>query len=167
MSVLAKLKKRILSRVVSLLETHNRVNIKKGSVIHGTVKMQGARIRGSVDIGEGSRILGGVRLHGESKITIGRFTSLNGPNTDIISKIYPVTIGSFCSIARNVSVQEFNHRYDGVTTYHIHRNIFNDDRMKDIYSNGSIEIGNDVWIGTQCVITSGAKIGNGAIVGAN
>jgi virginiamycin A acetyltransferase len=167
MSVLSKLRNRILNRVVYLLERHNRINLKPGSSIHATVKMQGVRIDGSVEIGEACRILGGVRLYGESKISVGRYTSINGPNTDIISRINTVNIGSFCSIARNVSIQEFNHRYDGLTTYYIHRHVFRENPTKGIYSNGAIEIGNDVWIGTQCVIMSGAKIGNGAVVGAN
>lgn len=30
-----------------------------------------------------------------------------------------------------------------------------------------IEIGDDVWIGAQCMILKGSKIGNGAVIGAN
>ena len=102
-----------------------------------------------------------------AEVSIGRYTSIMGPNTDIKSYIYPVKIGAFCSIARNVAIQEFNHKLDNLTTYHIHQNIFNTDRKNDIYSKVSVEIGNDVWIGTECLITSGAKIGNGAVIGAN
>lgn len=34
------------------------------------------------------------------------------------------------------------------------------------YTKGTIEIGNDVWIGTSAVILSGVKIGHGAVVAA-
>jgi len=34
-------------------------------------------------------------------------------------------------------------------------------------SKGPIIIGNDVWIGAQCVILSGAQIEDGAIIAAN
>ena len=30
-----------------------------------------------------------------------------------------------------------------------------------------IFIGDDVWIGAQCIIVKGARIGNGAVIGAN
>lgn len=146
----------------------NRLHLTQGSVVHSSVKIAGAKIVGLVEIGEGSRLAGpGVKVRAASKVTIGRFSTINGPNTDIVSLINPVTIGSFCSIARNVSIQEFNHRYDRLSTYHMHHNIFKETRTSDLYSNGPVEIGNDVWVGTQCVITSGAKIGNGAVVAAN
>lgn len=34
-------------------------------------------------------------------------------------------------------------------------------------SKGGIKIGNDVWIGANCVILDGADIGNGCVIGAN
>lgn len=37
----------------------------------------------------------------------------------------------------------------------------------EIYSNGNIIIGNDVWIGYNVTIMSGVHIGNGAIIAAN
>lgn len=32
---------------------------------------------------------------------------------------------------------------------------------------GDIKIGNDVWIGVDCIIKRGLTIGNGAVIGAN
>ena len=61
----------------------------------------------------------------------------------------------------------FNLNYNTIATYHIMQNVFGENKKKYIYSNGPIEIGNDVWIGTQCVILSGAKINDGVIVAAN
>ncbi len=163
----AGFKNKLLSHFINIIEQHNFLNLSSSSSIHSSVILKGVRISGTVNIGEGCKITNGVKINAGSNVSLGRYTSLNGPNMDITCKINPVTVGSFCSIARNVSIQEFNHRFDGVTTYHIHKNILMEGRMKDIYSNGAVEIGNDVWIGTQCVITSGAKIGNGAVIAAN
>lgn len=108
---------------------------------------------------------------------MGRYTSFNGPGSYITAKIHKVSIGNFCSIARNCSIQEFNHITNRCTTYYIHRNLINAaDRQKyiwqgpeenDIESRGPINIGNDVWIGAQCIILSGVTIGNGAVISAN
>lgn len=115
--------------------------------------------------GEECKFLGSVFIKGG--VSVGRFTTINGPNTDIIAALNPIKIGSFCSIARNVSIQEYNHRIDRPTSYFINQNIFNDSMELDIVSKGMIEIGNDVWIGSHCVILSGVKIGDGAIIAAN
>lgn len=36
----------------------------------------------------------------------------------------------------------------------------------DHVSKGTVEVGNDVWIGTQSILLSGIKIGDGAVIGA-
>lgn len=123
------------------------------------------RISGNFTCGEGCKFLEEIMISG--KVELGRYVSINGPNTDIISLIHPVTVGSFTSIARNVSIQEFNHNYSNLTTYHIHQNVFKESRLKDVSSNGPIHIGNDVWIGAHCVILSGVTIGDGAVIAAN
>lgn len=158
---------RIIRRIKLLLVNFNDVGISKDSSIHPSVTLKGTKISGTVFISEGCKIVKGVHIRGKGKVSIGRFTSINGPMTDILSGIFPVNIGSFCSIARNVSIQEYNHKTDGLTTYFINENILCDNYVKDIVSNGPIEIGNDVWIGTHSVILSGSKIGHGAIIGAN
>lgn len=155
---------RVLEHVIY---SANFIALTKNGNINKKVKLKGARIYGDVSIAEGCKIIDGVIIKTLSSITINRYSSINGPNTDLLSYINPITIGSFCSIARNVSMQEFNHNYKTITSYHINRNVFGHEKRTDIYSNGAIEIGNDVWIGTHCVILSGAKIGNGAIIAAN
>lgn len=167
MNLLRRLRNRILKTIRWDLENHNSIKITSESFISPLVTLRNTRIRGLIKIDEGCKIVDGVRIDAESEVNIGRYTSIMGPNTDIKSSINAVNIGAFCSIARNVAIQEFNHKIDNLTTYHIHQNIFNSDREKDIYSKGTVEIGNDVWIGTQCLITSGAKIGDGAVIGAN
>ena len=81
-------------------------------------------------------------------------------------------VGKFCSIASDVKIiLGGNHRSDWTTTYP-----FNNlpDHFPElahipgaILSKGNINIGNDVWLASSCVILSGVTIGNGAVVGAN
>jgi acetyltransferase-like isoleucine patch superfamily enzyme len=158
---------KILNLIVIKLRNHNLINLTGIGQIHSRVKLKGAIITGNVIVSEGCKIVKGVHIKGESEVRIGKYTSINGPMTDIHAVVNSVTIGAFCSIARNVTIQEYNHRLDGLTTYFINQNIFEGREKDDIISSGSIEIGNDVWVGTQTVILSGAKIGDGAIIGAN
>lgn len=142
------------------------------NIIEGNVKLPKelflvkSELRGNITIGDHCR-LKQVILLGE--VEIGRYSSLWGPNLDVDSKLNKVTIGSFCSIARNTTIQEYNHIMDRCSTYFMHQNYFKDERgmMLDIESKGTLEIGSDVWIGAHCVILSGAKIGHGAIIAAN
>lgn len=154
------------------------VNIKpladiKNTRLNGVIEIgqnaliQEATLEGNITIGDHARFYGPVTIFSKSKVSIGKNTSLNGPNFDIIARLNPVTIGNFCSIARNTSFQEFNHKHTRATSYFIYGNVFNEGSEKDIYSNGPIEVGSDVWIGAGCIILSGAKIGHGAIVAAN
>lgn len=158
---------KILNRIVIKLKNHNLINLSELGKIHPKIKLKGAIITGNVFLSEGCKIVKGVQIKGESEVRIGKYTSISGPMTDIHAVVNSVTIGAFCSIARNVTIQEYNHRLDGITTYFINQNIFEGKEKDDIISSGSIEIGNDVWIGTQTVILSGAKIGDGAVIGAN
>src|SRR5690606_40631887 len=158
---------KIKRKVLDWIRKSNRITISSDSFVHPSTIIDSAIISGKVNIGERCKIKNGDQIKAEKTVTIGKFTSLNGPNTDIVTAINSVNIGSFCSIARNVSIQEYNHRIDRISSYFILQNIFDENISNDIYSNGPIEIGNDVWIGAQSIILSGAKIGDGAIIGAN
>lgn len=79
-----------------------------------------------------------------------------------------LNIGSYTSIAAGVHVYlGGEHRTDWVTTYPFSvlwdcaRGIPGHPKTK-----GDVSIGNDVWIGTEALILSGVKIGDGAVVGA-
>jgi virginiamycin A acetyltransferase len=126
--------------------------------------IRGSKIEGNVEIGEGCKLME-VTMKGN--ITIGRYTNIWGPNTDIFASINNISIGNFCSIAKNVTFQEYNHNINRFTTFFIEKNVFNKRKRNETISKGSIEVGHDVWIGTQSVILSGAKIGHGAVIAAN
>ena len=98
-------------------------------------------------------------------VTIGRYTSINGPGTRIFAKKNRIIIGSFCSIASNVIIQEYNHSINRVTSYPIFSHIFNEN-VEEIASKGNVVIEDDVWIGSNTVILSGVRIGRGTVIGA-
>jgi acetyltransferase-like isoleucine patch superfamily enzyme len=77
-------------------------------------------------------------------------------------------IERFCSIADGVIILlGGEHRIDWVTTYPFSK-LFPKARGFTGHprSRGDVIIGNDVWIGTEALILSGVKIGNGAVIAA-
>jgi len=103
----------------------------------------------------------------KGKVRIGYHSSFVGPNSDVVSRVNEITIGRYTSVARNVSIQEYNHKVDCLSTYYVRKNILGERLYPDIESKGSIHVGNDVWIGAHTVILSGVSIGNGTVIGAN
>lgn len=76
-------------------------------------------------------------------------------------------IGNFVSIADNVRfILCENHRTDTVTTFPL-KSILNNTRCSDdATGKGSIQVGDEVWIGFGATILSGVTIGKGAIIAA-
>lgn len=75
-------------------------------------------------------------------------------------------IGSFCSIASGVKfILGGVHVTNYFSTYPMNA-FFKLNSSLDFYSKGSIELGDDVWLGMDAMILSGVKIGRGAIIGA-
>ncbi|WP_180125808.1 Vat family streptogramin A O-acetyltransferase [Rhodoferax sp. BLA1] len=79
-------------------------------------------------------------------------------------------IGKFCAIARGVKfiMNGANHKTSGFSTYPFQ--IFGNGWEKvmpqpsELPYKGDTVIGNDVWIGYDCLIMPGVNIGNGAII---
>lgn len=151
-------------KFAAFLQNTNYLHAAKGSQIHKSVKFKGVRLKGPATIGANARLTG-VTIAG--KISIGRYTVINGPGTTMTSKVHGIEIGNFCSIAKDVSIQEYNHDADRISTYYMRSNIFKTGRAGEHISKGAVVIGHDVWIGTKATILSGVKIGNGAIIAAN
>lgn len=84
-----------------------------------------------------------------------------GPYSYIGIKSYlnHVEMGSYCSIAGFVIIGAMEHSH---WTYSTSTYLSNEG-----YVNHPTIIGHDVWIGAQCVIRQGVKIGDGAVIGAN
>lgn len=78
-------------------------------------------------------------------------------------------IGAFCSFAEGVKILlGGEHRVDWVTTFPF--SVLWKQAAGGItghpHSKGDVIIGNDVWVGTEALIMSGVRIGDGAVIGA-
>lgn len=102
-------------------------------------------------------------------VTVGRWT-LVGPESRVYSWLPEerVTIGKFCSIARDVKIfsgGEHGHMQH-VANYHF-KTIMNVGLpVEEALTRGDVIIGNDVWIGSGAIIISGVTIGDGSVIGA-
>lgn len=178
-SKICRLLEKFSSRSGGQIHTHPTSTIVKSSLkgngeIGAFSTISRSTLDGNISVGDHSAIMH-ARMSGD--IEIGRYTTFNGPESDITARIHKVSIGNFCSIARNCTIQEFNHITDRCTTYYINRNLLDASRRQeyiwsgseaeDIESRGPVILGNDVWIGTQSIILSGVSIGNGAVISAN
>lgn len=92
--------------------------------------------------------------------------SISGPGTILHAVKGKIKIGKFTSIAQNVSIVEFNHKFATPTTYAMNFHFFTKEIRDDVTTKGDIIIEEDVWIGSNVVILSGVKIRRGAIVAA-
>lgn len=139
--------------------------IQRPDLINSSARIYYSDISGNVKIGH-KCLIHKVQIYGN--VQIGNYTSLNGPNTDLHSIIHPISIGSFCSVARGTFFYEPTHDYSRCTSYYIHHHFFGEKtREADVVSKGPIIVGNDVWIGAQTIILSGVKIGHGAVIASN
>lgn len=146
-------------------ESHiSKTIIRKNTQLGNHNFIKDSELTGRVETEEGCKIYG-CELVG--KIHIGRYSSLWGPNVQIKTSKQQVVIGNFCSIARNVYMQTFNHNHKKLSTYYMGKNIFREKWENERTSNGDIVIENDVWIGANVTILGGVTIGNGALVAAN
>lgn len=162
MKILKILKRKIDNKLYHVFRTRNYIGHSVSVDI--SVLVEGTYLDGNITIGE-KCILHEAYLDGN--IEIGRFTSLWGPGIFLLGRKYGIEIGSFCSIARHVSIQEDYHNLTRLTTYFIEKNIFSVPPLEDaVVSKGKITIGNDVWIGANAQIMSGVTIGNGAVIAA-
>jgi len=109
-----------------------------------------------------------VFVSSDSRVSVGKFTYGN-PRLMLWSENERIEIGSFCSIADNVTIfAGGEHNSHWITTYPL-RIAFGDNLAgKDGHpaSKGPTSIGHDVWVGFGVTILSGVTIGNGAIIGA-
>ena len=156
-------------------------NIGNNVLIASNSSVENSLIKGDVKIGENNLIdsseincnlktdeyckIYASKLTGN--IILGRFSSFWGPNIDVFTGEAFLRIGNYCSIARNVSFQAYNHNANKVTTYMIGKNFFNEPWDNEIVYKGDIIVKNDVWIGAHSVVMGGVTINNGAIIAAN
>ena len=104
---------------------------------------------------------------------VGRHTYGHQNIKQMWSQYGELTIGSFCSIADNVTVfLAGNHPIEWMSTFPFwlkggfNKPIPQKDRWNS-KRNFDITIGNDVWIAGGVTIMGGVKIGDGAVIGRN
>ena len=139
----------------------------------------------SFEIGRSPKIIGNKSIHIEKNCRFGDFLWLEcienyygqsfsprisiGENVVInnsvhIGAINHISIGKGSLIASNVLITDHSHgKYEGERQSHPH----SPPEDRQLYSRGSIVIGENVWIGEYVSILPGAKVGNGVIIGAN
>lgn len=102
-----------------------------------------------------------IVMHGN--ISIGKYTYISGDLWDIHSSYFSkITIGSFCSIARNVFIISYSqHNVQALSTStSIGGGIVYEEKRQDV------TIWNDVWIWANVTILWGITIWDGAVIGA-
>lgn len=81
------------------------------------------------------------------------------------------SIGSFCSIAPNVTIGAAEHPMEWASTSPAFEGVRNSSPRKrfahfPIPQSKRTVIGSDVWIGQDCIIKAGVEVGHGAVIGA-
>lgn len=114
----------------------------------------------------GSKIDKKAKVSGRSQVVeskIGRYSYVYG------SRVIYTEIGAFCSIAEGSVIGGAAHPTEWVSSspvFYSKKNI-----LKKCFAEKKFDeyrqtvIGNDVWIGSNCLIKAGVKIGDGAVIG--
>ncbi|WP_347294585.1 CatB-related O-acetyltransferase [Gordonibacter sp.] len=77
-----------------------------------------------------------------------------------------LTIGSYCSIAKNVSfVINNEHPLSHLSTFPFKAKVLGS-KIPEASSKGGIVVGDDVWLGFGVTVLDGVRIGQGAVVAA-
>ncbi len=114
-----------------------------------------------------------IDIKQKSSIKIGHFlmskgplylTSINGANLKIGDNVF---FNHNCSITAMDNIIIGNHAMFGNNVVLVDHNHINTATSSNDFSHATIEIGDHVWIGANCVILPGVHIGNGAVIAAN
>lgn len=118
------------------------------------VAKRNSKVHRKAKVGNGAQIVNS---------TVGRYSYIFG------SSVICTEVGAFCSIAAGSTIGGGKHPTNWVSTspvFYRGKNV-----LKTNFSNNEFEeyakthIGNDVWIGSKCLIKGGVSIGDGAIIG--
>ncbi|MCB9201630.1 MAG: glycosyltransferase [Flavobacteriales bacterium] len=106
----------------------------------------------------------------KEKLKVGKYSFHNG--NLIIKGNESVSIGSYCSFGKNISIITSNHDTNYPATQgFLYRYSFKSSHPGEVKfppnkerTKGKVIIGNDVWIGDNVTILSGVNIGNGCCI---
>lgn len=120
--------------------------------------------------GDMSRVVlgDGVSLHGPSVVVVVDGGGLTGSRLEIGEGTFigefanlrtagtTIRIGRRCLLGQNVTIVGSNHGIrSGVPI------------VDQPWTGSGVEVGDDVWIASNCVVVAGARIGDGAVIAAN
>lgn len=114
--------------------------------------------QGRLRIGEGTLLEPGcwITLAPDAEIEIGQGCFLN--RNTMVAAQGRVTIGDHVMFANGCFVGDAEHRYDDLEL---------PITWQGFTSKGPVAIGDNVWFGVNCVVTSGVSVGERCVVGAN
>lgn len=136
------------SPISTSLETGANVQIDSRCEVSGNI-----RLADGVHVGSHSILNGDIR--------IGQRSNLNGHN-----ELHgDIEVGKYCAIAPHVMFRQHDHMMHKPSLQGAFYRDVLDDRLESV-AKGSIEVGNDVWLGARSTVLSGVTIGDGAVVGA-
>jgi len=112
----------------------------------------------------GDSVVVGKNVRIEGDVSVGEHTYFSDAGLSmVVSESASISIGSYCSIARNFHAITSSHHISEISTSSKFYDLLNIANHK---SKGNISIGNDVWIGANTIILGNVVIGDGAIIGA-
>lgn len=158
-----------MKTIVNLFDYYKELTKSMFRTVKAVIKYPRTKIASGVSINDKCRFGVNVKIHKNSIIAdthIGDYSYVGGN-----SEIKNCTIGKFCSIAPDVKIGLGIHPTDKISTY---PGFYSDKASvvvhigidKSFIETKAVTIGNDVWIGTNCLIKDGVYIGNGAIIAA-
>lgn len=127
-------------------------SIGKGCSLGANVRVTG---KAKIYLGNRVAIRDNVLIAGNGVFEVGDGTAIN--ESSIITCMEKVAIGKDCMLAPYVYILDVDHEFGSK----------NQPISKQGYKVNPVKIGDDVWIGAQCIITKGVNIGDGSIVAAN
>lgn len=94
-----------------------------------------------------------IRINGKGKVLIGDDVGLN--NYCLLNAMEQIEIGSHTIIGQGVKIYDHDHNYkvDNLIRY-------------SGFNTGAVKIGENTWIGSNCIILKGVTIGNNCVIGA-
>ena len=126
-----------------------------------------SRPKEKIRIGANSRIMGQLFLFdADGEISVGKDCFVGGDTRIWSSK--RIEIGDRVLIAHNVNIHDcISHPLDSEIRHKAFVDFSNTTRFSDVDLKAKeIIIEDDVWIGFNCIILKGVRIGKGAIIGA-
>ena len=124
----------------------------KSCSLGANVKVLG---KAKIYLGNRVAIRDNVVVGGNGILEIGDRTVVN--ESTILTCMERVKIGRDCMLAPFVYILDVDHEFGAKEL----------PMSQQGYNIAPVVIGNDVWVGTHCIITKGVTIGDGAVIAAN